>query len=590
MSDADQLAIRLAHRRGAFTLDVDVTLPATGVTMVLGPSGAGKSTLLHAVAGLLRPTGGLIRLGSQILTDTAARTHLAPERRGFGLVFQEGRLFPHLTVDGNLRYGWRRAGRPLDEPAIARLVELLGIGALLRRRPAGLSGGERQRVALGRALMTAPRLLLLDEPLASLDHDRRRGLLDCLAALKTERRTAMLYVTHQEDEAQRLGDHIVRLTHGRVTHSAPVHNGCTRTPAATRTAAETQTRTGHVHPMSEPNASAPSIRMIDVGRKRPTRRRAIAEGLIRMGAEALQHVANGTLPKGDVIAVAQTAGIMAAKDTARLLPLCHPLPLDQVTVDCRVDPAAGAVRVICQAAAEAPTGVEMEALAGANAALLCLWDMIKGVDAALEITGVRLLAKIGGKSGVWRHPDGLPAWLEDQLPPLRPLDGVDAAVLVMSDRASAGVYDDTSGPLMRDLLEGDGATLVAQELMPDDRAGIAARLRAIADTHAPDLILTSGGTGPGPRDATPEALADVADRMLDGLGELLRRESQHHVDTAWLSRSTAGMVGRSLVITFPGSPKAVKECWDIIAPFLSLTVRRIASQGHAKPQPSGDAA
>ncbi len=328
-----------------------------------------------------------------------------------------------------------------------------------------------------------------------------------------------------------------------------------------------------------PTANEPHFKMIDVGRKRPTRRRAVAVGTITMGAEAFERVKNGTLPKGDVLALAEAAGITGAKKTPEMIPMCHTLPLDQVTIHCALNEAESSVSVYCQAVAFAKTGVEMEALAGVNNALLTIWDLTKGVDPDLQIGAVSLLVKTGGKSGVYKNPNGIPDWLEEQLPDERSLKGKKAAFLVMSDRAASGEYEDKSGPVLKEVLEGAGAEIVAHNVIPDDAEAIEQNIRSVCGEHKPDLLIASGGTGPGPRDVTPDVLEEISDRMLGGLGDVLRTESLHFTDTAWLSRMSAGMVGPTLVITFPGSPKAVKECWDILEPFLGDALDKIAKQG-----------
>jgi len=326
-------------------------------------------------------------------------------------------------------------------------------------------------------------------------------------------------------------------------------------------------------------SDAPNFKMIDVGRKRPTRRRAVACGTIYMNQEAFQAVRDGTLPKGNVLALAEAAGIMGAKKTPDLIPMCHTLPLDQVTIHCDLNEQNNCVTVYAQAAALAKTGVEMEALSGVHAALLTIWDLTKGTDPNLTIGDVRLLVKTGGKSGVWKSSEGIPPWLEAQLPEEEFLKDKAAAVLVMSDRASKGVYADQSGKLLKDILTVAGADIVAYEVIPDQADDIERALISICNAQMPDLLITSGGTGPGPRDITPDVLSNVCDRMLEGLGDLLRAESLHHTDTAWLSRMTAGMIGATLVIAFPGSPNAVQECWDIVAPFLGKTLEKVKKQG-----------
>jgi molybdate transport system ATP-binding protein len=188
-------------------------------TALFGPSGAGKTSVVNMIAGLLKPDRGRIALGDTVLFDSAARIDVPAHRRRIGYVFQEGRLFPHMTVAQNLDYGRRMSGLPADDAERERIVELLNIGALLTRRPGHLSGGERQRVAFGRALLMKPRLLLLDEPLASLDRARKLEILPYLARLRDESQVPMIYVSHQAGEIQRLCSQVVRIEDGRVEAS-----------------------------------------------------------------------------------------------------------------------------------------------------------------------------------------------------------------------------------------------------------------------------------------------------------------------------------------------------------------------------------
>jgi molybdate transport system ATP-binding protein len=211
------LAIRLRHNFPAARIDIAFETPTPGVTVLFGPSGAGKSTIIAAAAGLLHPDDCRIVVDDQVLADTEAGTWLPPERRRVGLVFQDSRLFPHMSVATNLRFGMRRAA-----PGTVRFdetVELLGIGALLTRRPHTLSGGERQRVAIGRALLAQPRLLLMDEPLASLDAARKAEILPYLTRLKTALRLPVIYVTHALDEVVQLADSMVLIEAGHVVGS-----------------------------------------------------------------------------------------------------------------------------------------------------------------------------------------------------------------------------------------------------------------------------------------------------------------------------------------------------------------------------------
>lgn len=216
-----EIDIRLA-RPGGFALQADFTVPNAGVTALFGRSGAGKTTIIQAVAGVVRPGGGRIAVDGETFFDAARGIDVPIEARRVGYVFQEARLFPHLSVEKNLRYGERRsraAERPIGFDAV---VELLGIGHLLTRRPHTLSGGERQRVAIGRALLAQPRLLLMDEPLASLDEARKAEILPYLERLRDRMRLPILYVSHSVDEVLRLADTVVALQNGRQVASGPV--------------------------------------------------------------------------------------------------------------------------------------------------------------------------------------------------------------------------------------------------------------------------------------------------------------------------------------------------------------------------------
>jgi molybdate transport system ATP-binding protein len=231
------LEVALRHRFGpGFALEAAFAAAPRGVTAIFGPSGCGKSTILNAVAGLLRPDAGRVALDGGALLDTARGIFVPAERRRCGLVFQEARLFPHLSVAANLRYGLRRAPRDATGPGLDEVVALLGIGGLLERRPARLSGGERQRVALGRALLMRPRLLLMDEPLAALDAPRRAEILPFLARLKAEAGLPILYVTHALDEVDALADRVVLMEQGRVLASGGLEELTARTdlPLAAR--------------------------------------------------------------------------------------------------------------------------------------------------------------------------------------------------------------------------------------------------------------------------------------------------------------------------------------------------------------------
>ncbi len=268
--------------------------------------------------------------------------------------------------------------------------------------------------------------------------------------------------------------------------------------------------------------------MADVRRKRPTRRRAVAVGELHPG-DAFEAIVERRLPKGDAL-----------------------------------------IRVYCEVACEARTGVEMEALAGVNAALLTLYDLTKPVQPALSLQSIQLLFKEGGKRGLWICPEGLSGEERAHYRPQSParLDGARCAVLTLSDRAAGGVYEDRSGPLLTQALLALGAAPEVVEILPD---GIEAGL---------ELVLCTGGTGFGPRDLSPEALRAVADRSVPGIGELFRSESRHHTELAWLSRAEAGLIGGCLVILLPGSPKAVSQGMTILGPLLAHARAMLRGEPH----------
>jgi molybdate transport system ATP-binding protein len=187
-----------------------------GATALFGPSGAGKTTIVNMIAGLTRPDRGCIAYSGQSLFDSEAGVNLPPHRRHFGYVFQDGRLFPHLSVARNLDYGRRMCGLPRDPVEMARIVDLLDIGQLMARQPGKLSGGERQRVAIGRALLMRPHLLLLDEPLASLDAARKREIMPYLEQLRDEANLPMIYVSHHVAEVRRIATAVVRIEAGKI--------------------------------------------------------------------------------------------------------------------------------------------------------------------------------------------------------------------------------------------------------------------------------------------------------------------------------------------------------------------------------------
>lgn len=214
------LDVSVRQRLGSFQLDVGFQASA-GLTALFGRSGSGKSSLVNLVAGLARPDEGRIAIDGRVLCDTRERRFLPPHRRRIGYVFQDARLFPHLTVRQNLLFGHWFTPRAERRADFGSVVELLGLAPLLARRPAGLSGGERQRVAIGRALLASPRLLLMDEPMAALDEARKAEIFPYIERLRDEAGVPILYVSHSVSEVRRLASHLVMLAEGRVVAEGP---------------------------------------------------------------------------------------------------------------------------------------------------------------------------------------------------------------------------------------------------------------------------------------------------------------------------------------------------------------------------------
>lgn len=212
--------------RDDFTLNVSLDIPERGITSLFGPSGCGKTTVLRAFAGLDHHQGAYLKVGDSLWQDST--TFLPPHKRPIGYVFQESSLFPHRSVRGNLEYGWKRIPPSERKIPLEQSIELLEIGNLLERRPGTLSGGERQRVAIARALSVSPRLLLMDEPLAALDIDRKQEILPFIESLQSELDIPIIHVSHSPDEVARLADHLVLMKAGSVIESGEVHEMFTR--------------------------------------------------------------------------------------------------------------------------------------------------------------------------------------------------------------------------------------------------------------------------------------------------------------------------------------------------------------------------
>jgi cyclic pyranopterin monophosphate synthase len=289
--------------------------------------------------------------------------------------------------------------------------------------------------------------------------------------------------------------------------------------------------------------------LLDVGAKITTLREAKAEGFLRLAPATLARLKSGETPKPDALATARAAALLAAKKTPDLIPHCHPISLEGVSVD--LVPEAGGVRVTAWAAAIARTGVEMEALCAVQVACLVLYDMLKALDHGMVIEGVRLLEKSGGK--------------DDFTPELRP--GYRAAVVVTSDRASQGKAQDKTGPWLVGRLKEYGVQDPVYHLVPDEET-IIRELFLSLHAQGTDLVISTGGTGLGPRDRTVEALRTILDRELPGAMEASRAYGQARMPYAMLSRGLAGNRGKTLYVALPGSIGGVKDGFTALFPAL----------------------
>jgi cyclic pyranopterin phosphate synthase len=314
--------------------------------------------------------------------------------------------------------------------------------------------------------------------------------------------------------------------------------------------------------------------MVDVGDKPVTHRRAVASAVVRMRPDVLRTLLEAGGPKGDAFVVARLAGIAAAKRTAELIPLCHPLPLDRVEVELEPDADAGIVTIRTEAAATTRTGVEMEALTAASVAALTLYDMAKSLQRDIVIERVELLAKDGGHSGSWTSEAGSGAST-----PAPPADH-EAVVVTCSNRSAAGERSDETGPVLLAALRGAGWDVAPEPIVvPDDEDVIADTVARLADAgHR--LILTTGGTGLTPTDVTPAATRHVIEREVPGLAELMRAAGLASTPMAALSRGVVGVRGATLIANLPGSPRGATESLAALLPVLRHAVEQLAGGDH----------
>ncbi len=322
-------------------------------------------------------------------------------------------------------------------------------------------------------------------------------------------------------------------------------------------------------------------RMVDVSAKTETKRTAIARSVVHISASTLELLKAKALPKGDVLTVAQIAGIMAAKRTSEFIPMCHPLALTHTDVRFLVRDEPPSVIIEASASTSDRTGVEMEAIIGAQIAAATIYDMVKAVQKDVVIGDTRLILKSGGKSGLFKVEEPLLFTVDAApLPEARPLpdawegDGLACAVITLSDKGYAGEREDKSGPALAALLDSLSPARVQNFLLPDDPAALRSLVKKLARLGW-GLIVTTGGTGLSPRDTTPEALIPELDRRLPGFEQVMFAEGLKHTPRAVLSRCLAGTIGTSMIIALPGSSKAAEEDLSALLPILPHALEKL---------------
>jgi cyclic pyranopterin phosphate synthase len=302
--------------------------------------------------------------------------------------------------------------------------------------------------------------------------------------------------------------------------------------------------------------------MFDVGDKPETLRIATARAIVKVSPKTVSLIKEGKSPKGSIVDAARISATMGAKRTWDLLPYCHPIPIDHVKVGVSIKTES--IEVDVEVKTTWKTGVEMESLTGASIAALTIYDMLKPVDEMLAIESVRLLAKSGGMKDFYERYD-------------KPLKAV---VIVISDSVSKGERSDKSGKLAVERLMSSGFQVVDYNVIPDDASQIESSLIVACDELKVDLILTCGGTGLGPRDTTPEATKKVLEKEVTGISEVLRMYGQKRTPLSMLSRGTAGVRDKTVVVNLPGSAKAVSESLDALIPGILHASKMLGGHGH----------
>jgi cyclic pyranopterin phosphate synthase len=304
--------------------------------------------------------------------------------------------------------------------------------------------------------------------------------------------------------------------------------------------------------------------MIDITRKVRTHRKATAQAIVNVSMkETIEAVLNKKVPKGDVFEASRVAGLFAVKRTSDMIPDCHPLPIEHAAVTQRIE----GLSIIIETEVHSiyRTGVEVEAMHGASIAALTIYDMLKPIDKGIEITGIKLLGKKGGRSQYTEKQERV----------------LTSAVIVCSDSVSKGEKEDTAGKAVIDKLKDSGVEVKDYIIIPDETDLIRDRIRGFVEENI-DIIALTGGTGLSPRDVTHEAVKPMLEREIPGISEAMRSHGQEITPYAMLSRSIAGLIGKSLILALPGSTKGARESMDSVFPYLLHIFRIMDSLPHTE--------
>jgi len=303
--------------------------------------------------------------------------------------------------------------------------------------------------------------------------------------------------------------------------------------------------------------------MRDVSWKLNTLRIANAQSIVRVGDVSLDAIKNNKVPKGNIFEIAKVAGFLGVKNTSGVIPHCHPMPIEDCTIDFEM--TGNDIIINCEVKTIYKTGVEVEAMYGASVVAITIYDLLKPIDKGIEILSTKLISKSGGKSSFVNIPK----------------EGFQAAIVVMSDTISAGKKQDKAGLAIKEKLESSQIKNIDYTIIPDEPVDLKLLVEEYCNKMY-DLVITTGGTGVSPRDITPETLLPMFDQELPGVGEAIRAYGQERTPYSMMSRSVAGIIGKTVIIALPGSTNGASESMDAIFPYLLHIYRMLAGERHDK--------